>query len=294
MVAVQEIYEALRSKRVLILALLFVGGAVAGTLAFVDLLESLEATLAQALAVAEPGKPGAVTAELMRSPELTRMLSRLVGDDALASQLASLPPLALFYGWVGFTFLPVLIMLTAAETISAELATGSIRFSLLRTDRLSFSLGKLAGQALLMTCGVCAGALAVWLTGYFALASFEASATAGWLALLSLRIAVYAFAYVGLAVGLSHLTRSVPLSRALALGSLLVLGVIYGVARHSDYVREHVPGLADGLLVFVPRSYMLDLWRVDLLDRAPALLMLAVLGTLFFACGYGYRARRDA
>ena len=37
----------------LILVLLFVGGAVAGTLGFVEVLESLEAGLAQALAVPE-------------------------------------------------------------------------------------------------------------------------------------------------------------------------------------------------------------------------------------------------
>jgi ABC-type transport system involved in multi-copper enzyme maturation permease subunit len=293
-VAGYELGEALRSRRVLILTLLFVGGAVAGTLVFVELLESLEATLAEALAVAEPGKPGAVTAALMQSPEFLRMLGRLVRDDALASELAGLPPLALFYGWLGLTFLPVLIMLSSAETISSELASGSVRFSLLRTDRLSFSLGKLAGQTLLLAVGIACGALAVWVTGYLSLGSFEAGRSALWLGFLSIRIGFYAFAHVGLAVGLSHLTRSVPLSRALALGSLFVLGALWGVGRYSDVVREHAPGLADALLTLVPRSHMLELWQPALSDRLPALLMLVALGVVYFALGYGYRARRDA
>jgi ABC-type transport system involved in multi-copper enzyme maturation permease subunit len=293
-VANYELGEALRSRRVLILVLLFVGGAVAGTLAFVELLESVEAGLARALAVAEPGKPGAVTAALMQSPEFLRVLGRLLRDEALAEQLAGLPPLALFYGWLGLTFMPFMIMLTSAETVSAELATGSARFSLLRTGRLSFSLGKLVGQTLLMAIGVVAGALAVWVTGYASLASFEAGRSALWLGLLSLRVAVYAFAYVGLAVGLSHVTRSVPLSRAIALGALAVLGVLWGVGVHNDVVREHAAETADALLVLVPRSHMLDLWRPALADRVPSLVMLIALGIVFFALGYAYRARRDA
>jgi len=293
-VAGYELGEALRTRRVLIFALLFVGGAVAGTLAFVELLESLEAGLARALAVADPSKPGAMTAELMRSPEFLRMLRRLVRDEELARELAGLPPLALFYGWLGLTFMPVLVMLTSAETISAELATGSIRFSLLRTDRLSVSAGKLLGQSLLMLAGVYAGALAVWTTGYFSLSSFEAGRSALWLALLSIRVAVYAFAHVGLALGLSHLTRSVPLSRALALGALAVLGLLFGLLRNLDWIREHAAGPADAVLQLVPRSHLLDLWRPSLWDRLPSLVMLFALGTVYFAIGYLHRARRDA
>jgi hypothetical protein len=190
--------------------------------------------------------------------------------------------------------MPMLIMLTSAETISSELATGSIRFSLLRTDRLSVSAGKLLGQSLLMLAGVYAGALAVWITGYFSLASFQAGRSALWLALLSIRIAVYAFAHVGLAVGLSHLTRSVLVSRVLALATLGGLTLFYGLGRNLDWIREHAAGLADALLQLVPRSHLLDLWRPSLWDRMPSLVMLFALGIVYFTLGYLHRARRDA
>lgn len=278
----------------LIFALLFVGGAVAGTLVFVDVLESLEASLAQALMVSGAAKPGAISAELMRSPEFQRTLARLIRDERLARELVTLPPLSLFYGWLGLTFMPVIVMLTSAETISSELASGSARFSLLRTSRLCFSVGKLVGQMLLVATSIACGAAAVWVTGYLSLSSFEAGRSGLWLSLLSLRIGMYAFAYVGLAVGLSHLTRSVPISRALGLSSLLLLGVAFGVGNHADVVREHAPELADALLGLVPRSHMLGLWQPDLADRLPASLMLVALGVVYFALGYVYRARRDA
>jgi ABC-type transport system involved in multi-copper enzyme maturation permease subunit len=293
-VAAYELQESLRSRRVVILVLLFVGGAVAGTLGFIDLLESLESTLAQTLAVPDAAKPGAVTSELMRSPQFHRILGRLIRDDALARELTSMPPLALFYGWLGLYFTPFLIMLSSAETISAELATGSLRFSLLRTSRLSFSLGKLLGQTLLMLVGIALGAIGVWCTGFFQLGSFDGALTALWLALLSLRIAVFAFAHVGLAVGLSHVTRSVPLSRALAIVALFAFGALFAIGTYNDLVREHAPVAADAVLTFLPRSHMLDLWRPALVDRLPSITMLIALGLVYFAAGYAYRARRDA
>lgn len=293
-IAQHEFFDALRSRRVLIMLLLFIGGAIAGTLMFVEVLETFEVTLAKALAVAEPGKAGAMTTQLMRSPELVHMLARFLDDETLAKELVDLPPLALFYGWLGLMFLPALIMLTSAEAISGELTNGSLRFSLVRTARLSFSLGKLTGQTLLMLLGVCTGALAVWLTGYFSLASFDAQGTALWLSLLSMRIAVFAFAYVGLAVGLSHLTRRVPLSRALALGSLMLFAVLYGVGKNSETVREHAGEAIDTLLMLLPRSHMLALWQPSLIERLPALVMLVALGLVYFSLGYLYRARRDA
>ena len=292
-VAGHELKEALGSRRVLIFALLFVGGSVAATLAFVNALESLEAGLANTLAVSSAGKPGAMTQELMRSPQFLRMLRRLVRDAALARELASMPPLSLFYGWLGLTLMPVLVMLTAAESVSSELARGSLRFSLVRTERFAFSAGKLAGQTLLMLAGVFTGAAAVWLTGYFTLGSFESGRTALWLALLSLRVSVHAFAYVGVAIGLSHLTSSVPLSRGLGLGALLGFAVVHGLLSKNPYVQEHAAGFAEAILVAVPQSHVLSLWQPELAERLPALVVLTALGVGYFSLGYAYRARRD-
>ena len=293
-VAGNELGEALRSRRVLILALLFVGGSVAGTLVFIDVLQSVETSVASALNVTHAGKPGAMTGTLMHSEQFVQMLGNLIHDERLARELSSLPPLALFYGWLGLTFMPVMVMLSATEAISSELASGSARFSLLRTSRLCFSAGKLVGQSLLVLTAIACGALAVWITGFVSLSSFDPAGTALWLLLLSLRIGVFAFAYVGLALGISHLTRSVPLSRALGLASLLALAMLSGLLEHAAVVRRYAPDVADAVLVLLPRTHMLDLWQPHIADRLPSIVMLSALGIVYFALGYRFRARRDA
>jgi ABC-type transport system involved in multi-copper enzyme maturation permease subunit len=291
-VAGHELSEALRSRRVLILAMLYVGGAVAGTAIFVDVLESIEASLAQALEVSDPGGAGAMTRGFMQTEEFTKLLTKLIHDEGLAKELAGLPPLALFYGWMALTFSPVLVILTASETISQELSQGAIRFSLLRSDRLAFSVGKLVGQCFLLMVAVSVGAAGVWATGYFGMQEFEGADTALWLGLLSMRAWVFGFAYLGLALGLSHVTRSVPVSRALGLLSMLALGALWGLGK-SEWAQERAPALADGLLSLLPRAHLLDMWRPELLDRAPAMLMLVALGLGYFGLGFRFRERRD-
>lgn len=291
-VAGHELSEALRSRRVLILAMLYVGGAVAGTAIFIDVLESIETQLAQAVGVADPGGAGALTSGVMATPQFVDLMTKLISDRELATELSGLPPVALFYGWLALTFSPVLVILTASEAISQELAYGSIRFSLLRTDRLAFSVGKLFGQYVMLMVAVSAGALGVWVTGYLGMPLFEGADTALWLCLLSVRAWVFAFAYLGLAIGLSHLTRSVPLSRAFGLLAMLVIGALWGLAK-SDWAQERAPQLADAALTLLPRAHLLDMWRPALLDRAPATLMLFALGAGYFTLGFRFRERRD-
>lgn len=292
-VAGQELFDSLRSRRVVVLALLFLGGAVAGTYGFVRLLQSIEEALADTLAVATPDAPGAITRALMQTEELLEVLTRLIRDRDLAQQLVDMPPLALFYGWLALTFVPTLVVFTASETVAADLSSGAARYSLVRTDRLSWSAGKLVGQAVLMTISIFAGALGTWLTGYIALNGFDPGRTAWWLLMLSVRVEFMAFAYLGLAIGLSHMTRSVPLSRALGLVALALVAIARGLLQ-LDWSQDHLAWLGDLVLPILPRTYQLELWRPDFADRMPAIVMLLGLGLCFFSVGYLFRVRRDA
>lgn len=292
-VAGHELGEALRSRRVLIFALLYVGGAVGGTVLFIEFLSGLEAMLADTLAVAQTNRPGAFTRELMSSDEAQRFLTRLLDDEALAAELVSIPPLSLFYGWLVMNFCPALVMLTAAESVTTDLSTGAVRFSLVRTARLSFSTGKLVGQAALLGVSVLAGALGVWLVGYFRFEGFAPGDNFLWLLSWSGRGFVYCLSYVGIAVGLSHLTRSVPLSRALGLLSFVLVAILWGLS-HLDWVQNNVAPLARALVRLLPVAHERDLWRPELFDRLPALVMLTALAVVYFALGYRFRARRDA
>lgn len=291
-VAEYEVTEAVRSKRVLILMLLYVGGAVAGSMIFIEMLRSVEATLADKLALSTAGAPGAMTQALMQSPEFVDLVEKLVDDRDVALNLVSKPPLALFYGWLAMTFVPTVVVLTASDTVSTELGSGATRFQLLRVNRLTYSVGKLLGQSALMLGSVLAGACAVWITGSLRMSAFESLPTATALLSLSLRASIMGFAYVGLSVGVSHLTRSIPLSRAFGLFALIGVAALSGLTsllRVTDYAS-----LAETVRVLLPGPHELDLWRPDLVDLLPGASMLVALGIGYFALGYLYRARRDA
>ncbi len=288
-----ELLEALRSKRVLVLSLLYVGGSVAGAVLFVDLLASIEATLAKTLFVADPSKPGAMTFALLQSEQFRAVVNRLIRDPDLTDRLITLPPLATFYGWLALTFLPVLVMLTSVESITQDLQSGAARFSLVRCDRLSWAVGKLLGQSALMLASLTLGSLATLLVGLFRMDGIALLPTLLWSLQLSLRASVFGFAYVGLALGLSQLTRSVQIARALGLAVLALFGAMRAVLE-SDWTIERAPVIAATLGRLLPRSHQIDLWRPELSARLPAMVMLVALGISFFAVGHVVRKRRDA
>ncbi len=292
-VASHEWLEAVRARRVLVLALLYVGGAAAGSILFIELLASIEAQLAKTLLVADPTKPGAMTQALLQSEQFRGVLNRLIRDPELTERLVTLPPLATFYGWLALSFLPVLVMLTSVESITQELSSGAARFSLLRTERLSWAVGKLFGQSALMLLSLVLGGLASLAVGMFRMHGIDPVETATWMVLLSLRAGVYGFAYVGIALGLSQLTKSVPVARALGLGALAVLAIVRELLR-SDFVAEQAPVVAGVFAWLLPRNHQLELWRPELVSRLPAMVMLLALGVSYFALGYLYRRRKDA
>ena len=88
-------------------------------------------------------------------------------------------------------------------------------------------------------------------------------------------------------------TRSTSGARALALVLLVGVGVLDS-AFAADRVRELWPVGVDTLRQLLPGAHTGALWRPDLLDRMPALVMLAALGGAWFSAGYAIFARRDA
>ncbi len=288
-----DLGESLRSRKVLVFMALYVEGAVGATVLFTEVLQDVEEQLAEQLLVARTTQPGSLTQAVMESPELLAVLSRLVRDDELARTLLSLPPIALVYHWIALTFAPVFVALTSSDAIASELATGSVRYALVRTDRSAWATGKLLGQAALLAVGLALGALGAWITGWAQLASFEPGATALWLARYATTAFVFAFAHLGLVMGVSQLTRSVPWSRALGLLALVAACGVHGWLSR-DSVIEEAPVLTASLRQLFPAAHRLDLWRPEWMDVAPGLVALAAMGVAFFALGHQRLARRDA
>lgn len=288
-----DLAESLRSRKVLVFLVLYVAGAVASTVIFTEVLQRVEEELAEQLLVARTTAPGSLTQAVMESPELRRVLTRLVRDEALADALLAVPPVALLYHWVALTFAPAFVVLTSSDAISGEVASGSVRFALFRTSRAAWATGKLLGQAALLAVGLALGAVGAWITGWIQLASFEPARTALHLVPYVGTAFAFAFAHLGLALGASQLTRSVPWSRALA---LLALVGVYGAHGWLDRtaMREDWPVLSGTLRQIFPAAHRLDLWRPALVEAAPALVFLLAFGVSVFALGHQRFARRDA
>lgn len=288
-----DLRESLRSRRAVALLIVYLLGSMAAAGLFIAILSEVESALAGSLSVAETDRPGAMTQALMESEQMVDIAAGLVGDRALGEELVSIPPIALFYGWLSLTFVPLLVAFTSADAISSELASGSVRFVLFRTDRLHWALGKLGGQTLLMTVGILGGALGVWVIGFFSLSSFAPAATALWLLALSMRASIYGFTFLGLTLGVSQVNRSSHGSRALALLVVIALGV-GGMATGAEEIQRYAPVLIGSIHPLFPNAHRVDLWRPDLLERLPSVLMLLAMSAASFGAGHLVMSRRDA
>lgn len=291
-VALFDLRSSLRSRKALLLLVLYLAGSMAATGVFVSILQQVERQAATALHVAATEHPGILTSRVMESPEVHSMIQGLVGDAELADELLQTPPLALFYGWIALSFVPILVTLTSSDAIAGEVDSGAARFALTRTSRGSWASGKLLGQTALMVAGLALGGAGSWVVGWASFTGFQGAATALWMLRLGSRACVSGFAYLGLVMGISLLTRSANRARAFALLALVAVGVLRALG-NAPPVHDFAPSLVDGLLQLLPGSHVLDLWRPDPGRRLPAMLILLALGGSFFTGGYLRFVRRD-
>jgi ABC-type transport system involved in multi-copper enzyme maturation permease subunit len=285
LVALFDLYESLRTRRAIALLLLYLLTSLGASAVAINALAALQARLGDASAAAAEA--------WLESEEFVQQIGHLFGDMALARELVRIPPLALFYGWLALSALPILVVLTSSDAIATERASGAVRYVLFRVDRLSWALGKLVGQALLMTVGVALGAVATFALGWVQLEGFAPAETALWMIRLGARACCFGFAYLGLALCASQLARSG--SRARWLGLLSLIGVwLAGQVLSVDVVQRQLGVIATALLKLLPASYQLALWNPAAGVRVPAMLALLLLGAGFFWVGYLQFARQDA
>ncbi len=293
LVAGADLRESLRSWRALLLLLVFAAGSVGAALLFIEVLSQAEAVAARALRVPATDRPGALTSTLRESQELLQVLNDLIGDEAVVREVLEIPPIALFYGWVALTFVPALATFVAGGSVAGERASGAARFALARTDRTSWAIGKLAGAALLLFVGLQLAAVAVWVVGALQTTGMPLAETALWLTRMAGRGWIYGLPWLGLAVGISQMTRSTYLAWGLCIGGLILGGALRG-ALNLPRVEAWDPALIGAVRVLLPGSHELDLWRSDWADRAPAAAILLAQGIVAFTLGHLRFLRADA
>ncbi len=220
-----DLRESLRTRRALVLVLLYLLIAASASGIYVQIMAQIQDSVATISGVA--GDPQAAAGMAMVQDEGYRMLLLFFagGDAALADHLATYPPMVLVYSWISLAFLPWFIALTSYDLIAGDLHLRTIRYAALRTSRGAFVLGKLLGQAALVAAVTGLGMLPVVVIGAIYLPGFDFVATA--LALLSTWpiTVVCALGFLGIVTLASQLCKGPGAARAVAVGLLFLIWI---------------------------------------------------------------------
>ncbi|MCX6998455.1 MAG: ABC transporter permease subunit [Kiritimatiellaeota bacterium] len=290
-VAGQELAESIRTRRAVLLLILFCGGTVVGTWAFTSFLRTVESQLVAALGL-DAGATGGATAVLWKSPFFRHVMINMAGHNtALAEALLQFTPLGLFFAWLAMSFGPWLVTLSSSGRMAEDIWSGSARFVLCRTTRLAWMCGMFLGQAALLLVALLLSGLAAWLTGLARMEVFSSAATLRDVLLFVPKAWVYGLAFLGLVSAVSMCCRSPGVANALGVAALLAVTAVYFIARH--YAGAGWRRVFDGVQLVLPNYHYFDLMRPDWNHALPAAMFLLALGLVYLLLGYARLVRRD-
>lgn len=285
-----ELLEALRSRLLLFLLVLYGGGAAVGSWGFLSALNKVEEQAREEVAKLSGVAIESVPKDLVKK-QAGEFLARFVDDKALAEQLLQMEPLAIFYGFLSLNVVALLVLLVSAGTIATDVSTGAVRFALPRCDRVVWTAGKALGHAALLLLGLLVGALATGLMGVRIQAEFPVEGW-WWLGRMALRTWCYGLAFLGLFLGVSQVVRSSMAARAASLLLLILLGVGHGVV-NSGWMAAKIP-FAPHLGWLFPAHHQGGLWSPHWGEKLVAVAALLVMGVAGFCAGQAVFQRRDA
>lgn len=291
-VAVTELVSAVRSRRALVVTLLFVVVAAFVMYGTISAFAALEREVLSGLGLPGSDAPGSVTTVLWKSKPFLRTIDRIVGDSLVFADIRGRHPIALAYAMFLFQVVPLLTLLVSAPRVAEDLRSGAARYWLVRVSRNEWSLGKFVGEAMLLACAMLVGCLAAWTV---VLARLPGMAGVGVLPELvdwTLRAWVYAFGWLGLFLGVSHISRSG--GKATALAILALLGVVaWGPCLHAC-VPESGPFVClTQLECLAPSSAQAALWRRQAGPIFHGLVHLTAVSLFYLSLGAAVFRRRD-
>ena len=295
LVARFELGEALRSRLLLVMLLLFMAGGALGAWGYTAFVSTIESGAAHFNMGPQPGeKPGAALGRFRESRSYRDLVHMIVrNDEKKADYFAALPPLVVFYSWAALAFTPWLVLFTSAETIASEVASRGIRFTLLRTRRLAYALGKGLGQAAIVAGVTAASGLVFFFVAWLRLAGFEGRATA--LGMLSLwpRLMIYNLPILAWALLASMVTASANVARILSLGGAVGLAIVAQIAA--------LVAARQGTFAVVWRAlgFLMPFGHKDGLQYPPGpdfvtdVVVCLALTVVYFCAGFAVLRRRD-
>ena len=287
--AVFELFSALRSRRAIVVVVLYLVVSLLCMGGSITLLGKMEEQLSKVLQVekVEGKKSGVVSAALWKSKPFQNLVRGALKDSLVYDDICGKHPAELIYAWFVLLLVPPLTLMLAANRAASEIGSGSVLYMITRVTRLEWTLGKYLGSALLIMVGLLVGACGAWAVAFFKLAGADVAALfpsmLGW----SLKAWVLSLAWLGLALGISHFFKSGAKADGLAWVLLLVFAVV------PDWLRWF-GGRFAFLAVLFPSTVEKSLWRSSFIPVATATAWLLMLGLCYLSAGYAYFSRRDA
>ncbi|MBR2839338.1 MAG: ABC transporter permease [Kiritimatiellae bacterium] len=291
--AMAEWRGAIRSRRALVLLVLYLASAVLCMYGTISILGKMETELASILQLPDGGQTGVVSETLWKSEPFRRLVRAVVRDSLVFEDLLSHHPVDLLYAWFAFLFAPMLVVLVSGGRVAEDRSSGAVRYMLMRVTRLEWSAGKYAGQAMLIACAIAASALGAWCVVLCRLPSASAVRLFEPLLVWGAKAWVYSLSWLGLSLGISHLTRTS--GKAVALG-ILCVGLLSAAPGFLGFLVGHL-GWPQALLhleAVMPGGAEHALWRSSPVALAAAAFHLVTLGLVYLMAGAAVFAGRDA
>ena len=291
--ALYEWRGAIRSRRALVLFVLYLATAVLCMYGTISILGKMETELAKLLMLPGGGEAGVVSETLWKSEPFRRLVRSVVGDSLVFESLLSRHPVELLYAWFAFLLAPMLVVLVSGGSVAEDRRTGAVRYMLTRVTRLEWSVGKYMGQAMLIACAVALGAAGAWAVAWARMPSSPALRILVPMFCWAAKAWAYSLAWLGLALGLSHVVRASGKAVALGILALFALSVMSGLVKMSVALFGWPPALMH-LVALSPAYSEGALWRGSPAALVGAAFHLVTLGFVYLMAGAAVFARRDA
>ena len=120
--AMAEWRGAIRSRRALVLLVLYLASAVLCMYGTISILGKMEIELASILQLPDGGQTGVVSETLWKSEPFRRLVRAVVRDSLVFEDLLSHHPVDLLYAWFAFLFAPMLVVLVSGGRVARTAA----------------------------------------------------------------------------------------------------------------------------------------------------------------------------
>ena len=291
-IAAMEWGLAVRSRRAMVMTLLFLAVAAGVMYLSISSFMVIEREVLSSLSLPTDGAPGSAMMTLWKSRPFVRFVEHVSGGSLVFADIKGRHPILLVYAVFLFQVVPLLTLLVSSSRVADDIRSGAARYWLVRVTRTEWSLGKFLGEALMLASAMVVGAFAAWGVVLARLPFADGLTMLPGLVDWTLRAWVYAFAWLGLFLGLSHLVKSGGKATALCILALLGTAVWDPMLRN---LAENVTGFgwASHLDVLVPGSSWTLLWRRSLPAVLEGVVRLASLAFFYLALGAAVFRRRD-